>query len=389
MVGPRAFTQVAFADAGYTGDVLVVLSLRGGFDGLNSIVPTGDPHYASARPNIGIPQGVLHQLDSTFGLHPALVPLLPYWQAGTLAAVHAVGQLDPTRSHFEAMEEMERAAPGSSIRSGWIDRMVGATGATNPLTGCAVGTSTPPASMSGPVPVTAVSSIGSFTLSGADNDAAELARWTKALKGLYAGAPAALATPAATTLSTVKTITTLAQNAYAPANGAHYPDSDTGRALADVANLIKAGLGLRVIAVDVDNWDMHVDMGSASSGWLHDNLTDLAGSLDAFATDLGTAGMAKVTLATLSEFGRRVEENGSGGVDHGHGNAVLLLGGGINGGTVYGTWPGLGPNALVDGDLAGTTDYRTILAEVLEKRCALSTGSVFPGLGSARLGVAS
>lgn len=173
----------------------------------------------------------------------------------------------------------------------------------------------------------------------------------------------------------------------AAASAVGYPKGGLGDALHDVARLVKANVGLRVATVDFGNWDMHADLGRSDAGWMHDQLTQLSGALAAFATELGTD-LNRVTLITLSEFGRRVEQNGSGGLDHGHGNAVLLLGGGVAGGTVYGRWPGLAEAALVDGDLAGTTDYRAVLSEVLSRRCGVAAArTVFPGFAAAPLGV--
>jgi uncharacterized protein (DUF1501 family) len=175
-----------------------------------------------------------------------------------------------------------------------------------------------------------------------------------------------------------------------PANGALYPDGGLGDALSDIARLIKADVGLQVAAIDYGNWDMHVDLGHFDTGWMHDQLTELSGALAAFATDLGTSAMNDVSLVTLTEFGRRAEENGSGGVDHGFGQAVLLLGGGMRGGHVHGAWPGLADPDLVDGDLDGVNDYRKVLAELLEKRCeAGSVSEVFPGLDTDRLNIAT
>jgi uncharacterized protein (DUF1501 family) len=164
-----------------------------------------------------------------------------------------------------------------------------------------------------------------------------------------------------------------------------YPAGELGDSLRDVARLVKAGVGLRAATVDVGNWDMHSGLGSSDSGWMFKQLTELGQALAAFHADLGTA-MGRVTVVTLSEFGRRVAENASGGLDHGHGNVCLLMGGGVVGGKIYGNWPGLAKENLVAGDLAGTTDYRTILAEILEKRAKLATGTVFPSLGAERLG---
>jgi uncharacterized protein (DUF1501 family) len=387
--GPLGSTQLAFADAGYTGDTLVVVSLRGGFDGLSAVVPSGDPDYLPNRPSIGIQAPQLFALDSMFGLNQALSPLIPLWSAGQLAIVHAVGQEDPTMSHFEAMEEMERAAPGSSVRTGWIDRMAGITGAGTPFSATSIGPATAPSSMSGSYPVTAMQSLPSFSLSGASSTTA--ATWHTALRKLQHGAPELVSAPALTTLKALNTTQTLSAATYTPANGAVYPKDDVGGSLSNVAQLIKAGVGLRVAAVDCGNWDMHVGLGAPTSGWMFGNLTGLGQALAAFATDLGTA-MSNVVVVTLSEFGRRVMENDSGGLDHGHGNAVFVLGGGIKGGSVYGRWPGLANDDLVLGNLAGATDYRKILAELLEVRCGMTTAQssrVFPRLGTSRLGLAN
>jgi uncharacterized protein (DUF1501 family) len=384
-LGPFGSTQLAFADAKYDGDIVVVVSMRGGFDGLSAVVPVGDPHYKPNRPTIGIPASEVYQLDKTFGLHKALSPLAPLWENGQLALVHAVGQKNPTMSHFEAMEEMERAAPGSNLRTGWIERMSGAAGHGSSFAETSVGPATAPASMSGAFPATAMSSLGSFSLSGAGDDATS---WHKALRKLNHGAAAVIAKPATTTLTALRTTQSLSQADYTPSNSASYPTNDVGGSLSNVAQLIKAKVGLRVAAVDCGNWDMHVGLGSPTGGWMHDNLTALGQALAAFATDLGPTAMARVVVVTLSEFGRRVMENDSGGLDHGHGNAVLVMGGGIKGGSVYGHWPGLAPDDLVLGNLKGATDYRTILAEILEKRCGLSGHRVFPGLGASRLGLA-
>ncbi|MBV9485374.1 MAG: DUF1501 domain-containing protein [Frankiaceae bacterium] len=384
--GPLGTTQLAFADGKYDGDILVVVSLRGGFDGLSAVVPSGDPHYHSNRPTIGIPGSLLFKLDDMFGMNKALSALIPLWNAGNLAFVHAVGQKDPTMSHFEAMEEMERAAPGSNLRSGWIERMSGATGPGTPFAETSIGSATAPASMSGGYPATAMSSLSSFSLSGSgDNDRAA---WHTALRKLQHGAHDVVMKPALTTIEALKTTQALASKTYHPANLASYPDNDIGGSLANVAQLIKAGVGLRVAAVDCGNWDMHVDLGLPTGGWMFDNLTGLGKALAAFAQDLGPI-MDRVVLVTLSEFGRRVQQNDSLGVDHGHANAVFVMGGGINGGKVYGRWPGLADANLVLGNLKGATDYRTILAEILEKRCGISAHKVFPGLHGSRLGLAS
>lgn len=382
---PGASTQVAWAEPGYTGDTLVVLSLRGGFDGLSAVAPVGDPAYAAARPSIAVPSSRALPLDPMFGLHPALAPLLPLYRAGSLAVVHAVGQVSRTRSHFQAMEEMENAAPGSSLRTGWIDRMVGLTTARTDFAAVALATGGAPSSLRGPVPEVVMSDVDSFSLIAADLPG-EQERLAAALRTLYAKAPAVLRTPAMATLAATRTTRRLEDVGYTPAAGAQYPAGSLGTGLREIARLVKSGVGVRAATVDLGDWDMHVGLGASDRGWMFNQLTVLGQALAAFATDLGDR-FADVTLVTMSEFGRRVAENGSGGLDHGHGNACFVLGGGVVGGRVLGRWPGLAAADLDQGDLAGTTDIRTILAEVVEKRSGVAAGGVFPDLGRDRLGV--
>jgi uncharacterized protein (DUF1501 family) len=233
-------------------------------------------------------------------------------------------------------------------------------------------------------------SIDGFGLSAAYNDEQRV-RWDAALRGVHANAADVLRAPATAALDALATTSLMEEAGYAPANGAVYPDTDLGRSLQDVARLIKQDVGLEVASVDYGDWDMHAGMGDVDGGWLVDHLTELGGALAAFATDLGTA-MDGVTVVTLTEFGRRIEENGSGGTDHGYGQVVFLLGGGVQGGAVHSVWPGLDDDDLVDGDLAATTDYRSILAEILEDRCGASSGdvrSVFPDLDPSRPNVVS
>lgn len=387
LVGEGLSTNLAFAAESYTGDTLVVLSLRGGFDGLSAIAPIGDPDYYKARPTIAVPKSQVIAGDGAFGLHPALAPLLPMWKGGNLAAVQAVGQSNPTRSHFAAMEEMERAAAGTSLRTGWLDRMLGLTGASGPLAGVSMGNAMPARLFGGPARDISMGSVDGFTLAGESDKR----RMAAALRAMYSTAPDQLAGPALAADAALTATGTVRKTAYVPANGAVYPVTPLGNALKDVARLIKANVGLAAAAVDQGDWDMHEGLGSAVKGQrMNDNLTDLANALAAFAADLGPDGMAKVSLVTISEFGRRVQENASRGVDHGHGNAMLLMGGGIKGGKVYGSWPGLAPSALVAGDLAVTTDYRAVIGEILQKRCGFGDlGEVFPSVTPTSYGLAA
>jgi uncharacterized protein (DUF1501 family) len=380
-----AFTQLAFGAGAYTGDVLVILSLRGGMDGLQVVVPTADPDYLTWRTHIGIQQSSLIPLDATFGLHPALGAVKPLWDSGLLGFVHAVGMAEPNRSHFSAMEEMERAAPGTSLRTGWIDRVIGRRTEGTVFQAMQVGSGMASTAFIGPSPELAMWSVDGFDLEGA-GDATELHRWNKVLNALYAGSPTTLGKPARAVLGALATTAQMKVDGYSPENGATYPNTDLGNALKDVARLIKRDIGLEVAAVDYGDWDMHADMGDVDTGWMHDHLTELGNALLAFATDMGS-GMDNVTFTTLTEFGRRVEDNGSGGTDHGYGQLVTMMGGGIKGGAVHlnGAWPTLAANKLLDGDLKATTDYRALLAELLQKRCKASSGDVnaiFPGIGS-------
>lgn len=385
LAGELLSTQLAYASPGYQGDVFVLLSLRGGFDGLSAVVPHGDPAYYKARPGIAVPKARLIGGDAAFGLNPALAPLLPFWKSGKLAAVQAVGQPAPNRSHFSAMEELERAAPGTTLRTGWLDRMVGGLGASGAFDAVSVGSAMPARVLVGPAPDLDLKSVDKFVLSGEYTNRP----MAQTIAALYADAPDALARTAATATSALATAGQLQAAGYTPANGAVYPDTELGRALRDVARLVKSDVGLMSACVDYGEWDMHENLGTATSGKrMYDHLAEFAHALAAFATDLGPAGLGRVTLITVSEFGRRVAQNGSGGLDHGYGNAMFVLGGGVKGGKVYGRWPGLSASRLVAGDLAVTTDYRAVIGEILRARCGVpDVARVFPGVKPSTLGL--
>lgn len=314
-----------------------------------------------------------------FGLHPSLAPLAPLWASGAMAAIHAVGTPDLSRSHFRATDELERAAPGSGVRSGWLDRMLNAVGTHTVFEGVHLGSGDPGLLFAGSGPALAMSQLKDTTLASQDWVGERL---NTALKALHTGSTMVGSDAALTTLAALTTVSDVVTHDTAPRNGASYPDGELGTALADAARLIRANVGLQALTIDVGDWDLHSAFGARGSGTFATKLTDVAKSLAAFAKDLGAL-FDRVTLMTISEFGRRVEENGSGGVDHGHGNAMLILGGGLNGGKVHGTWPGLTDAALLDGDLDGTTDYRSVLAEALTNRCRVprsALSSIFPGL---------
>ncbi|MFT4262865.1 MAG: DUF1501 domain-containing protein [Nocardioides sp.] len=381
--------NVAYADTpSATGNVLVVLSLRGAIDGMGVVVPHGDATYYAKRPVIAIPQAKLICADSMFGLHPALTPLQKYWTSGEFAAVTATGMVRPNRSHFAAMEQIEDADPTSTLRQGWVNRLVElGTSADDPLSATFFGSTTSPTLTSGPVDTLAAGEMSSLVLTGADpayDDASWQAHRKASLASVWGTVPGSV--PAATAarlkagvasgLSIVDRVGPAAATTYAPANGAVYPTAwpatDLGAALEDTARLIKSGVGVETVALDYGSWDFHAGYGafsSGTSGGMYRNLNALATALDAFLTDLG-AERSRVTVVTISEFGRRLSENSANGLDHGWGNMILLFGAGVRGGRYYGTWPTLATpsSALVDDDLQVTTDYRDVLADVIASR---------------------
>jgi uncharacterized protein (DUF1501 family) len=366
-----AFRQVAYgAETG--GNVVVVLSLRGGADGLSMVVPRGADHdlLAAARPRIVVPEASLVGGDTHFGLHPAFAPLLPMWQAGSFGAVQAVGLPAPNRSHFEAMIEVEDADPGSSTRVGWINRVVGLDAAAQPETAVQVGSSLLPSSLAGPAPALGVKALADLGVAAMDTDPAVR---RLSLARMWARDNTALGRSMRATLATSKRLDGLVASADTRVHPSAYPAGPLRDALANTAALIRADVGARMVTVDYGDWDMHKGLGQPGDGWMADQVTHLARSLKAFFDDLGAAA-SRVTVVTLSEFGRRVKENGDHGVDHGYGNAMLLLGGGVRGGAVHGAWPHLAE--LDDGDLSIRQDFRSVLWEVLASR--------FPELSGAR-----
>ena len=377
-----AGARVAFGAPDRHGDVLVVLSLRGGFDGLAAVAPVGDPAWAGLRPNIGTPERAVKRVDDTFGLHPGLSPLFDAWDDGVLAAVHGVGQPSTSRSHAVATAELERAA-ADSVRTGWVDRVAG-LGDVGLFAATQVGNPALPGSAAGPRDELAVGRIANEKLSVSE-DVVPLAAWQRAIGQLHADARAQVARPTVTALRGVTVLRPLADDAAKDDGDDEYPDGALGDALRDVARLVRAGVGLRVVTVDAGGWDLHAGAGRVDGGAMRDRLQELAQALAAFRGDLG-GDFDRVTVVTVSEFGRRAAENGSGGTDHGRGNAALVFGGSVRGGRVYGRWPGLAGDRLADGDLAVTTDYRSVLAEVLDARLGVGP-AVFPGFSPARLGL--
>ena len=384
-------TNLALAAPGAgDGHTLVVLFLRGGWDALSVLAPLDGPDrglYEAARPSLMLPrtgkQAAL-PLDARFGLHPALAPLRELYQGRQLALVTATGMPSDTRSHFDAQEFMELGTAGErAADGGWLTRHLasapGAAGGLNLLSPALSVGGSPAASLRGRLDTLALTSPDDFKL---DDDPGARERLHTALAQLYQG-DSWLHRAGQETVRALRTISGMGLGQYKPGGGATYPDSELGHGFATVAQLLRAGLGLRVATVDYGGWDTHEYQGDGGEGHLAELLQDLGATLAAFWSDLSAAsGLAgRVTVIAMSEFGRRLQQNASGGTDHGHGSLMLLLGGGVRGGQIYGRWPGLAEEALYDrADLAVTTDYRQVLSEVLRGPGGNpNVRAVFPG----------
>jgi uncharacterized protein (DUF1501 family) len=384
-----AMMEASFGATG--GNVLVVLSFRGGIDGLGVVVPHGDPDYYRARPSLAVSKTSVLAADAMFGLHPKMAPLLPLWNANKMAAVHAVGMEVPNRSHFKAIELIEDSRPGSYERRGWVNRMIGAGGIVGPTEAVHLSSPMTPTMLAGPSPTMATNGFASLQIPGLNPKANWTRRRYAAESRVWAGDRGPLGQAARSAFSISKGLATTMARTYRPANGATYPDAfpatDLARALMDAAHLIKANVGTSVISIDFGSWDMHADYGNQSGGQMQSMVGGFAAAVAAFFTDLGSIGN-RVTLATISEFGRRVAQNGNRGLDHGWGNMMLVMGGGVRGGQYYGQWPGLANGKLVSGDLQVTTDYRNVLGEIVSTRFPdRPLNDVFPGLTYRPLGL--
>ena len=361
--------------------VLVVVSLRGAADGLSLVVPHADPVYYTARPGISIAADRLLARDGMFGLHPSLAPLLPLWESGRLAAVHATGLPAANRSHFAAMEEIEDASAGSSTRVGWLNRLIGLDALTSPIQGIGLGSGVVPTSLAGPSPAMSASSLDKLSIPGEEDGHA--AKRRASLRTLWGSDRSVLGDAARDTFTAVDMLRPVVSGSATPAGGATIARGDLGDALAHAARIIRGDVGVQVITVDQGDWDMHTGVGTLEWGKLKDSAATFASALAAFFADIGGYG-DKVTVVCLSEFGRRVAENANYGLDHGHGNVMFLAGAGVKGGRYYGSWPGLTNTA--DADLLVTTDYRSVLTEVVRTRFGADSSQVFPGFVGPSLG---
>jgi len=368
--------------------ILVAIFQRGAADGLNIVVPFGEKRYYELRPSIAVPkptdstagrQDSAIDLDGHFGLHPALAPLKPIYDAGRLAIVQAAGSPDSTRSHFDAQDYMESATPGlKSTRDGWLNRALPPIkGKPSPVRALSLGPLLP-RSLRGRNAAVAIDSLREFQVRDEMSAAPFEAMYARSADTVLHG-------PGRDTFEAIKLLQSIQKLPYAPSGGANYPRGRFGESLRQIAQLIKADVGVEVAFADLGGWDHHVnEVGQrASLGPLANLLAEYGQALAAFWQDLGDR-WADVAVVTMSEFGRTAHENGNRGTDHGHANVMFVMGGGVRGGKLYGQWPGLEREQLYEGrDLEITTDFRDVLAELVSRHLGRGdlTG-VFPGYAS-------
>lgn len=393
---PSFLARTASA-AGRRKKLLITVFQRGAVDGLNMVVPYGEADYYRARPSIAIArpgaEGGAIDLNGFFGLHPRMSPFKPLWDRGELAIVQASGSHDTTRSHFDAQDYMESATPGvKSTKDGWLNRYLAASAMAtagqaahdaahdaevaqgrNPLRAVAL-TPQMPRMLQGAAPALAMGNTAAFTV-------ADMSARTSFEEIYQATQDKSLNGTGGEAFDAMRTLAKKTAGPYRPANGAVYPRSPFGQALQEIARLAKSDVGLEIAFAESTQWDHHVNQGAAT-GQMANRLDDFSRGIAALAQDLGER-MADTVILTMSEFGRAVAENGSRGTDHGHGNAMFVIGGGVKGREVYGTWPGLTAGQRFEGrDLAVTTDFRDVFSEVVVKHLGASTATaalVFPG----------
>ncbi len=381
----RAALAQGVSGSGGRRKVLIAIFQRGAVDGLNVVVPHGESSYYSLRPTLRIaqPKGAAAgeaavDLDGFFGLHPSLAQLKPLWDAKRLAVVHAVGSPDSTRSHFDAQDYMESATPGrKGTPDGWLNRHLQTTrdAKASPFRAVSM-TQNMPRALYGTAPAVAVSNLADFSIrAGAYSGSVQ-----GGFEAIYEeSARDVLGGTGRETFEAVNFLKRVNPAQYRPENGAQYPRTPFGRSLLQIAQMIKAGVGLEVAFADVGGWDTHSNQGGAR-GQLSNLLRQFGAGLSALTADLG-ARMDDVVILTMSEFGRTARENGTRGTDHGHANAMFVIGNGVRGGKVYGDWPGLKADDLHEGrDLALTTDFRDVFGELAQKHLGNpNLKALFPG----------
>ena len=359
---------------------LVVLFQRGAADGLNIVVPYQEKNYYAMRPSIAIQKNQVLDLDGFFGLHPAMASFKPLYDQGHLAIIHAAGSPDMSRSHFDAQDYMESGTPGVKVtEDGWLNRALQGemlTGKPSAFRAVALGTQVP-RTLQGKVPAIAVNNLADFSVGGRGPQTSPI---SNAFQAMYdESSDAVLHGTGQETFEAVKMLKAANPSKYQPANGADYPKAPFGNSLKQVAQLMKANLGVEAAFSDIGGWDTHQNQGN-TDGQLANRLREFSEAISAFWIDMGDDA-ENITLVTMSEFGRTARQNGTGGTDHGHANVMFVLGGQVKGGKVYGKWPGLANEQLNEGrDLAVTTDFRRVLGEAAYKTLgSKNLELVFPG----------
>jgi len=361
---------------------LVVLFQRGAADGLNIVVPYQEKSYYQMRSSIAIQQNQVIDLNGFFGLHPSMAAFKPLYDQGHLAIVHAAGSPSTSRSHFDAQDYMESGTPDiKATPDGWLNRALQAEDMAamrkqTAFRAVALGTQVP-RSLQGKIPAIAVANVADFSVGGRGNTTSPI---SNAFQAMYdESTDSLLHGTGDETFEAVKMLKAADPAKYQPQNGANYPNTAFGNSLKQIAQLLKANLGVEAAFSDIGGWDTHQNQGNAT-GQLANRLTEFSTSIAAFWQDMG-ADTENITLVTMSEFGRTARQNGTGGTDHGHANVMFVLGGQVKGGKVYGKWPGLSPDQLNEGrDLKVTTDFRNVLGEAaLRTLGAKNLDIVFPG----------
>jgi uncharacterized protein (DUF1501 family) len=366
---PSFLTRAAFGavEPGARTKRLVVIFQRGAADGLNIVVPHGERAYYAMRPSINIPRKDVLDLDGFFGLHPSLASFQPLWDQRHLAIVHAAGSPDPTRSHFDAQDFMESGTPGlKATPDGWLNRALRSAPAPDDKSAFRAISLGPalPRILTGQERAVAVNNINDFGVGGRNPNAAPIANTFEAMYDH--SSDSVLHGTGQETFDAVKMLKSADPAKYKPAPGADYPRGRFGDSLRQLAQLIKANLGVQVAFADIGGWDHHVNEGG-TQGQIANVLREFSQSLSAFWIDLGDLADDTV-IVTMSEFGRTARENGNRGTDHGHANVMFVMGGPVKGGKVYGQWPGLDQSQLYEGrDLALTTDFRRVIGEAIDR----------------------
>ena len=389
---PRFLVRTAYAQGpAVRPKVLIAVFQRGAVDGLSMIVPHGDPSYYSARGSIAVARPAAGNseatldLDGFFGLHPAMSPLKPLWDDRRLAIVHACGSPDTTRSHFDAQDYMESGTPGvKTTPDGWLARGLQATPVgASPFRAVAMGTQLP-RTLRGDIDAVAMGAVADFDVKQEmKGSTAGGVNARRGFESLYEqGVHDILHGTGRETFDAVKMLKAANPQRFPPEHGAQYPRGRLGDSLKQIAQLIKADVGLEVAFADMGGWDTHANQGN-ERGQLALRFAEFSQGLAALDRDLGER-MRDVVVLTMSEFGRTVRENGNRGTDHGHATAMLVLGGPVKGGRVVGKWPGLAREQLYEGrDLAVTTDFRQLFAEVAMRHLGVpSAAPLFPGFAT-------